>query len=41
MQDFLSDLREAKSNLGIIKFSLQARASERIVAEVDLLAYIN
>ncbi len=41
MQDFLSELHEAKSNLGFLKFALHARGDEKIIAEMDILAYVN
>jgi hypothetical protein len=41
MQDFLEALQEAKCHFGILKFSLQAKGNEKIVAEVALLAYVN
>ena len=40
MQDFLSELHESKSNLGFIKFSLHASGDEKVVADMDILAYV-
>jgi hypothetical protein len=40
MQDFLSELHESKSNLGFIKFALRARGDEKVVADMDILAYV-
>lgn len=41
MQDLLSELHEAKSNLGFLKFALHAHGDEKIIAEMDILAYVN
>jgi hypothetical protein len=41
LQQFLSRLYENKSNLGFIKFSLHARGDEQVVADLDILAYVN
>jgi hypothetical protein len=40
MQDFLSGLHDAKSNLGFIKFALRAQGDEKVVADMDILAYV-
>ena len=40
MQDFLAGLRESKSNLGVAKLSLHARGDEKVVADMDILAYV-
>jgi hypothetical protein len=40
MQDFLAGLHESKSNLGVLKFALRARGDEKVVADVDILAYV-
>lgn len=40
MQDLLTGLHEANSNLGIIKFSLRASGDEKVAAEMDVLAYV-
>ncbi len=41
MQDFLNDLHQAKSNLGITKLFLHASGDDKIIAEVNILAYVN
>lgn len=40
MQDFLSELHQSKSNLGFAKFALRARGDEKVVADMDFLAYV-
>lgn len=40
MQDFLAELHESKSNLGFLKFALRARGDEKVVADLDILAYV-
>ncbi len=40
MQDLLSELHEGKSNLGFIKFALHASGDEKVVADMDILAYV-
>jgi len=40
IQDFLAELHESKSNLGFAKFALRARGDEKMVAEMDILAYV-
>ncbi len=40
MQDFLTELHDSKSNLGFIKFALHARGDEKVVADMDILAYV-
>ncbi len=40
MQDLIMDLHEKKSNLGLIKFALNARGDEKVVAELDIAAYV-
>ncbi|HKP97123.1 MAG TPA: hypothetical protein VJ385_15345 [Fibrobacteria bacterium] len=40
MQDLLAGLHEGKSNLGFIKFALRARGDEKVVADMDILAYV-
>lgn len=40
IQDFLAQLHESKSNLGFAKFALRARGDEKMVAEMDILAYV-
>lgn len=40
MQDFLSELHQSKSNLGFAKFALRARGDEKVVADLDFLAYV-
>jgi hypothetical protein len=40
MQDLISDLHEGKSNLGLIKFSLNAKGDEKVNAELDVAAYV-
>ena len=40
MQDLIGDLHEGKSNLGIIKFSLNAKGDEKVNAELDIVAYV-
>ncbi len=41
MQDFVDGLQEAKSDLGFLKFALHARGDDKVVAEMDILAYVN
>jgi hypothetical protein len=41
MQDLLSQLHESKSNLGFLKFALQAGGDEKVKASLDILAYVN
>jgi hypothetical protein len=41
MQDLLNALHEGKSNLGVIKFALHAKGDEKVVADLDLLAYVH
>jgi hypothetical protein len=41
MQDLLNALHEGKSNLGVIKFALRAKGDEKVVADLDLLAYVH
>ncbi len=41
MQDLISDMHQAKSNLGFIKFDLHALGDEQVVAEMSVLAYVN
>lgn len=40
MQDFLAGLHESKSHLGFAKFALRAQGDEKVVAEMDFLAYV-
>lgn len=40
MLDLISDLHEGKSNLGPIKFSLNAKGDEKVSAELDIAAYV-
>jgi hypothetical protein len=40
MQDFLAELQQSKSNLGFAKFALRARGDEKVVADLDFLAYV-
>jgi hypothetical protein len=40
MQDFLAELHQSKSNLGFAKFTLRARGDEKVVADLDFLAYV-
>ena len=40
MQDLIGDLHEGKSNLGPIKFSLNAKGDEKVNAELDIAAYV-
>ena len=40
MQDFLTELHDSKSNLGFIKFALHASGDEKVVADMDILAYV-
>lgn len=40
LQDLLTQLHDGKSNLGVIRFSLNARGDEKVVADVDILAYV-
>lgn len=40
MQDLINDLHEGKSNLGPIKFSLNAKGDEKVNAELDIAAYV-
>ncbi|MEO6095713.1 MAG: hypothetical protein ABIW76_08540 [Fibrobacteria bacterium] len=40
MQDLINDLHEGKSDLGLIKFSLNAKGNEKVVAEMDISAYV-
>jgi hypothetical protein len=40
IQDLLGGLHEGKSNLGFIKIALRARGDEKVVAELDVLAYV-
>ncbi|MDB5104068.1 MAG: hypothetical protein JWP91_1757 [Fibrobacteres bacterium] len=40
MQDLITDLKEAKSNLGFIKFAMMARGDEKVNAEMDIAAYV-
>lgn len=40
VQDLLGGLHEGKSNLGFIKIALRARGDEKVVAELDVLAYV-
>lgn len=41
MEDFLAELHASKSNLGFAKFALRARGDEKVVAEMDILAYVH
>ena len=41
MQDLLAGLRESNSNLGFAKFALRARGDEKVVADLDFLAYVH
>ncbi|MEO7426947.1 MAG: hypothetical protein ABI036_17295 [Fibrobacteria bacterium] len=40
LQDLISELHEGNSNLGFIKFALHASGDEKVVTEMDILAYI-
>lgn len=40
MQDLLTGLHEGKSNLGFIRFALHARGDEKVIAEMDIIAYV-
>ncbi|MBW8888717.1 MAG: hypothetical protein JF616_13250 [Fibrobacteres bacterium] len=40
IQDFLAGLRESKSNLGFAKFALHAHGDEKMIADMDILAYV-
>jgi cell division septation protein DedD len=40
MQDFLAELHQSNSNLGFAKFALRARGDEKVVADMDILAYV-
>ena len=40
IQDFLAGLHESKSNLGFAKFALHARGDEKMIADMDILAYV-
>jgi hypothetical protein len=40
MQDLINDLHDGKSDLGLIKFSLKAKGDEKVVAEMDIAAYV-
>lgn len=40
IQDFLAGLHDSKSNLGFAKFALHARGDEKMIAEMDILAYV-
>jgi hypothetical protein len=40
MQDFLAELHQSNSNLGFAKFALRARGDEKVVADMDFLAYV-
>ncbi|MDQ3001569.1 MAG: hypothetical protein M3Y08_09945 [Fibrobacterota bacterium] len=40
MQDFLAALHQGKSNLGVVKFAFRARGDEKVIAELDLVAYV-
>ncbi len=41
MQDLIEELHHVKSNLGIARFALHASGDEKVVAELDILAYVN
>lgn len=41
MQDLISDLQQAKSNLGFLKFALNASGDEKVNAELDIVVYVN
>jgi hypothetical protein len=40
IQDFLTGLHESKSNLGFAKFALHAHGDEKMIADMDILAYV-
>jgi hypothetical protein len=40
LQDLISELHEGNSNLGFIKFALHASGDEKVVTEMDILAYV-
>lgn len=40
IQDFLAGLHESKSNLGFAKFALHAHGDEKMIADMDILAYV-
>jgi hypothetical protein len=41
MQDLFTELKAAKSNLGFIRFALLAKSDEKVVAEMDVIAFVN
>lgn len=41
MQDLIAELHQAKSNLGFLKFALNAVGDEKVNAELDIVVYVN